>query len=291
MIIVTGATGKLGTHVVEQLLATQPAHRIAVAVRNPNKAAALAARGVEVRRADYADPRSVEAALRGAEKVLLISSSEVGQRAAQHEAVVRAAKQAGVRLLAYTSILHADTSKLSLAREHLETEHLIRAAEIPFAILRNGWYTENYTEQLPVALQHGVFIGSAGQGKIAAATRADYAAAAVAVLTSEAPARNVYELAGDRAFTMQELAAEISRQVGRTIGYIDMPQSEYEQALIGAGLPAPFAAVLADADVGVARGELDDSSGDLQRLIGRASTPLSAAVAVGLAAHASRSAA
>jgi len=283
MIVITGATGKLGRHVVEALLAKVPATEIAVAVRDPKKAEDLAARGVEVRRANYDDAASVEAALRGAEKVLLISSSEVGKRDAQHRAVVDAAKKNGVKLLAYTSMLHADRSSISLAPEHKATEEAIRASGIPYVFLRNGWYLENYTENLAPALQQGAMIGSARDGRIAAATRRDFAEAAVAVLTDDGHANKIYELAGDQPFTMSELAAEVASASGKSVVYNDMPAAQYREILTSIGLPAPVAHMLADADEGIARGELDDRSGDLRRLIGRPTTPLAVAVAAALA--------
>ncbi len=281
MIVVTGATGHLGRLVVESLLQKVPAREIAAAVRNPDKARDLAARGVQVRRADYSQPETLASALAGAEKVLLISSSEVGQRARQHAAVVRAAKQAGVKLLAYTSILRAERSRLALAAEHKATENEIRASGLPYVFLRNGWYVENYTENLAPALQHGAIVGSADGGRIAAAARSDYAEAAVAVLTRSVE-KPVYELAGDVPFTMAELAAEVSRQAGKPIAYRDLPPEQYRAVLTGAGLPAPFADILVDADVQAAKGELDDSTGDLRRLIGRPTTPLAAAVRAAL---------
>jgi NAD(P)H dehydrogenase (quinone) len=274
MILVTGATGHLGRLVVEGLLETLPARQVAVAVRNPEKAADLAARGVQVRRADYGQPDTLVAALAGVEKVLLVSSSEVGQRVQQHRAVVDAARQAGVKLLAYTSILHADTSGLALAEEHKATEQLIRASGLPFVLLRNGWYIENYTGHLAPALAHGALVGSSGEGRIAAAARADYAAAAVRVLTTPGHEHQVYELGGDTAFTQSELAAELSRQTGKTVVYRDLPPAQYQGVLEGAGLPAPFARVLVDADVGAGRGELEETSGTLGRLIGHPTTRL-----------------
>lgn len=283
MIVVTGATGHLGHLAVEGLLRKKvPAREIVAAVRSPEKAKDLAARGVEVRRADYSKPETLAVALAGAEKVLLVSSSEVGQRAPQHAAVVQAAKRAGVRLLAYTSVLRAETSRLGLAAEHKATEAAIRASGVPYVFLRNGWYTENYTENLGPALQHGAIVGSAGGGRIAAAARADYAEAAVAVLTSAGHEGKAYELAGDRPFTMAELAAEVSRQAGKTIVYQDLPPEQYRAVLAGAGLPGPFAELLVDSDLGIAKGELDDSTGDLRRLIGRPTTPLVEAVAAAL---------
>lgn len=282
MIVVTAATGKLGRLVVEGLLAKVPARELAVAVRDPGKAKDLAARGVEVRRADYSRPETLGPALAGAQKLLLVSSSEVGQRAAQHAAVIDAAKRGRVGLLAYTSLLRAETSKLGLAAEHRETERALRAAGLPFVLLRNGWYIENYTEHLAPALQHGAIVGSAGGGRVAAATRADYAAAAVAVLTGSGHEGRVYELAGDHPFTMAELAAEVSRRAGKTIAYRDLPPAEYKAVLTGAGVPGPYADLLVDSDLGIAKGELDDSTGDLRRLLGRPTTPLAEAVAAAL---------
>jgi NAD(P)H dehydrogenase (quinone) len=282
MIVVTGATGKLGRLVVGGLLQKIPAGQIAVAVRSPDKAADLKARGVQVRQADYSKPESLDAAFAGAKRVLLISSNEVGHRAAQHQAVVRAAKKAGVALLAYTSVLRAETSGLGLADEHKATEHAIRDAGLPFVFLRNGWYIENYTENLRPALAQGALYGAAGEGRIAAATRADFAAAAVAVLTSSGHENKIYELGGDAAFTMAELAAEVTRQSGKSVTYTNLPPEQYKKALLGAGVPAPFADLLVDSDLGIVRGDLNDSSGDLRRLIGRHTTPLADAIAAAL---------
>lgn len=282
MIIITAATGKLGRHVVEALLEKVPASEIAVAVRNVEKAEDLAARGVQVRHADYDKPETLRAAFAGADKLLLISSSEIGQRVRQHQAAVGAALEAGVRFIAYTSILHADRSALGLAREHRETEEAIRATGIPHAFLRNGWYIENYSENLASALEHGVMLGSAGEGKIAAATRRDYAEAAVAVLLGTGDPKATYELAGEEPFTMRDLAAVVSDGAKKPVTYQDMPAAAYRDALLGFGLPAPIAEMLADCDVGITRGELDDRSGDLRRLIGRPTTPLRAAIAAAL---------
>jgi NAD(P)H dehydrogenase (quinone) len=281
MIVVTGASGHLGRLVVQSLLQKLPAREVVAAVRSPDKAKDLAARGVEVRVADYARPETLGPALAGAEKVLLVSSSEVGQRAAQHAAVVKAAKAAGVKLLAYTSILRAPTSRLVLAAEHQATEEAIRASGLAHVFLRNGWYLENYTEHLAPALQHGALVGSAGDGRIAAAARADYADAAVALLTGKVE-KEAYELGGDRPFTMAELAAEVSRHAGKAIAYRDLPPDQYRAVLTGAGLPPPVADVYVDADVQASKGDLDDASGELRRLIGRPTTPLADAVRAAL---------
>ncbi|MBI5891258.1 MAG: SDR family oxidoreductase [Nitrosomonadales bacterium] len=278
MIIVTGATGQLGHLVVKALLKKVPATSIAVAVRNVEKAKDLAALGVQVRFGDYNQPTSWDAALKGADKVLLISSSEIGQRARQHRSVIDAAKRAGVKLLAYTSVLRADTSPLGLAAEHKETEAYIRASGVPALLLRHGWYTENYTMGIPGALAHGAVYGCAGNGRISSATRADYAEADVAALIADNQAGKVYELAGDTAYTLTELAAEISRQSGKNIGYVNLPEEEYKNVLIKAGLPEPVAALLSDSDTGVSRGGLFDDGHQLSKLIGRPTTALATVV-------------
>lgn len=283
MIAITGATGQLGRLVLQNLLKTVPASQIVAAVRSPEKAADLAALGVQVRQADYAQPATLEAAFQGVDKLLLISSSEVGQRAPQHAAVIAAAQKAGVKLIAYTSILRADTSPLGLAAEHKETEAMLRASGIPFVLLRNGWYTENYTASVPAALQYGAVMGSAKDGRIASAARADYAAAAAAVLTKDGQAGQVYELAGDTAYTLSELAAEIAKQSGKPVVYNDLPEAAYAAALVQVGLPEGFAALLADSDVGASKGGLFDDGHQLSQLIGRPTTPLADVVKAALA--------
>lgn len=286
MIAVTGATGHLGRLVVQDLLdrGIAPSELVA-AVRSPEKASDLAERGVEVREADYTKPDTLASAFAGVDRLLLVSSSEVGQRVAHHRNVVDAAQETGVGFLAYTSILRADTSPMQLAAEHKATEALIREAGLPFAFLRNSWYIENYTEQLDRALERGALIGSADEGRISGATRADYAAAAAAVLTGEGHEGAVYELGGDDAFTMDELAEEITRQSGTEVVYRDLPAEAYAQTLVDAGLPEPYAAVLADSDRGIAEGHLYTERDDLRRLIGRPTTPLSDAIAEALTAR------
>lgn len=284
MIVITGATGNLGRLVVEALLQRVPASQIAVAVRNPEKASDWAARGVAVRRADYQQPETLQAALADADKVLLISSNELGQRETQHRAVIAAAVAAKVGLLAYTSILHAADSPLALAHEHRATEAAIRESGLPYVFLRNGWYSENYTDRLAATLAQGGVLGSAGAGRIAAAARLDYAEAAAVVLASEGHAGKSYELAGDSAFTLAEYAAEITRQSGKAIAYSELPPEQYRQILVGAGLPAAYADIFVDADLGIARGALENTAGDLRRLIGRPTTPLAQTVAASLSA-------
>jgi NAD(P)H dehydrogenase (quinone) len=282
MIVVTGASGQLGRLVIQSLLKTVPAAGIVAAVRQPAAVADLAALGVQVRQADYAQPATLDAAFQGATKVLLISSSALGERVAQHGNVIDAARRAGVALLAYTSLLHADTSPLGLAAEHTATEALLRASGVPHVLLRNGWYTENYLASLPAVLQHGAVIGSAGEGRIASAARADYADAAAAVLTRDDQAGQVHELAGDTSYTLAEFAAEVGRQTGRAIPYVNLPEADYRGALLGAGLPEPLAHLLADSDVGASKGGLFDDGHRLSALIGRPTTALAAMVEAAL---------
>lgn len=283
MMVVTGASGRLGRLVIEDLLTRGvPAGDIVAVVRTPEKVAALRSRGVGVRQADYDDPRSLAAAFAGADKVLLISSSEVSRRLVQHRNVVDAASAAGVGLLAYTSILNADTSRLMLAADHTATEAMIREAGLPYAFLRNGWYVENYTGNLAAWLRAGTIPGCAGEGRVAAAARADYAAAAATVLATEGHHNAVYELGGDEPFTMAEFAAEVTHQSGTAVVYVDMSPEEYVRTLVAQGLSEPEAAALADADAGVARGELTTDVDDLRRLIERPTTSLDEAVALAL---------
>ncbi|WP_197387829.1 SDR family oxidoreductase [Ralstonia pseudosolanacearum] len=284
MIVVTGATGQLGHLVVNQLLTRGvPAASIVAAVRTPSKAADLAALGVVVREADYSRPATLEAAFAGAERVLLISSNEVGQRGAQHRAVIEAAKKVGARQLAYTSGLHADDSPMSLSVEHRETEADIVASGLPYVLLRNGWYIENYLSSLPAALEHGAFIGSAGEGRISWAPRVDFADAAAVVLTQPVGGDRIYELAGDTAYTRADMAAEVSRQVGKPIPYVNMPRADFTAALLGAGLPAPIAELVAESDEHTSHDVLLDEGRQLSALIGRPTTSLSESVAAALA--------
>ncbi|MDT8892842.1 SDR family oxidoreductase [Enterobacter cloacae] len=278
MIAITGATGQLGRLVIEQLLKTVPANQIVAIVRNPAKAEALSQQGIVVRQGDYTDQAALTTALKGVEKLLLISSSEVGQRATQHQNVINAAKAAGVTFVAYTSLLHADNSPLGLHVEHVATEKALATSGIPYALLRNGWYTENYLASAPPALEHGVFIGAAGEGKIASAPRADYAAAAAKVVSEEGHAGKVYELAGDSAWTLSELAAELSKQSGKPVVYQNMSEADFAAALKSVGLPAGLADMLADSDVGASKGGLFDDSHTLSKLIGRPTTSLAESV-------------
>lgn len=284
MIVVSGANGQLGRLVIEDLLTRgMPARDIVAVVRTPQKVASLAGRGVGVRQADYREPAALAAAFAGADKVLLISSSEVDDRIRQHRHAVEAAAAVGVRLLAYTSIVNADRSGMRLAADHRATEEIIRGAGLPFTFLRDGWYLENYTKELGAVLRRGTISGCAGEGRVAAAARADYAAAAATVLASEGHHNAVYELGGDEPFTMAELAAEVTRQSGTAVVYVDLSPGEFVGTLRAEGLAEPHAEVLADTDLGIARGDLTTDSGDLRRLIGRPATTLDEAVATALA--------
>ncbi|AUU01725.1 SDR family oxidoreductase [Morganella morganii] len=278
MIAITGATGLLGKHVIENLLQTVPAGQIVAIVRNPAKGASLSRKGISVRQADYNDEASLIRALQGVEKLLLISSSEIGQRVTQHRNVINAAKSANVKFIAYTSLLHADTSPLGLHTEHVETEKMLADSGIRYALLRNGWYTENYLASVPAALEHGVFIGAAGEGKIAFAARADYAAAAACVISEDGHAGKVYELAGDEARTLSHLAKELTEQSGKNVVYQNLSQADFVAALKNAGLPDELSEMLADSDVGASVGGLFDDSHTLSKLIGRPTTTLAESI-------------
>ncbi|ANS67204.1 hypothetical protein SLINC_4980 [Streptomyces lincolnensis] len=280
-IVVTGATGHLGRHVVEQLLEKVPAEQITAVVRNAEKAADFADRGVKIALADYSAPASFDGLFAAGDKVLLISGSEVGNdRVGQHTAVIDAAKAAGVALLAYTSA--PGTLTAALADDHRGTEKALLASGLPYTLLRNGWYNENFTENLAPVLEHGAVVQAAGDGRISSASRADFAAAAVAVLTGEGHENQTYELGGDDAWSFAEYAAEIGRQTGKEIPYSAVSVEVYTGILTGAGLPEAFAAILAGVDASIEKGELVVTSGDLARLTGRPATPISESIAVAL---------
>ncbi len=267
---ITGAAGQLGSLVVDQLKSKTDAANLVALVRSPEKID-----DIEVRAFDYSKPEGLAAALAGIDHLLLISGSEIGQRIAQHQNVITAAKEAGVKWIVYTSILRADSSTISLAVEHLATEKALKESGIPFTLLRNGWYTENYTMSVPGALEAGALVGSAGEGKISSAARIDLAEAAAVVLTSENHQGKVYELAGDETFTLADLAAEISKQSGRDIPYQNLPEAEYSKILKSVGIPDQFADGLASWDISASKGDLYDDSKTLSQLIGRSTTPLS----------------
>ncbi len=278
-ILVTAASGALGRLVVAALLERVDPSRVVAAARNPDKLADLAAQGVEVRAADHEQPDTLATAFAGIDRALLISSNEFGRRLPQHTNVIQAAKAAGVGLLAYTSILHGDRSPLALAADHVDTEAALRDSGVPFAVLRNGWYVENYHGGIPTALEHGLVFGSSGEGRIAAAARADYAAAAAAVLASDEDQNGkIYELAGDEAFTMADWAATLADISGKPVAYRDLPEAEYTALLAQHGLPAAFAGLIANSSAATAKGGLFDDSKTLSRLIGRPTTSLRAAL-------------
>ncbi|WP_327402032.1 SDR family oxidoreductase [Streptomyces sp. NBC_01288] len=280
-IVVTGATGHLGRHVVEQLLEKVPADRITAVVRTPEKAADFAERGVKIVVADYNTPETYDTVFAAGDKVLLISGNEFDKgRVGQHKVVIEAAKAAGVALLAYTSA--PGPLAAALADDHRGTEEALLASGVPYALLRNGWYNENYTENLAPVLEHNAVVAAAGDGRVSAASRADYAAAAVAVLTGEGHENQTYELGGDEAWSFAEYAAELSRQTGKEIAYNNVPAETLIGILTGAGLPEPFAAILAGVDASIAQGQLVVSTGDLSRLSGHPTTPISESIAIAL---------
>lgn len=274
-IAITGATGQLGSIVVNKLK-EKAGNNIIALVRSTQKAADL---GVEAREANYDRPETLEAALKDVDTLLLISGSEIGKRATQHKNVIEAAKKNGLKKIVYTSILHADTSTMSLAAEHLTTEAALKQSGIPYTILRNGWYTENFAGAIPGAIAGGALLGSAGDGKISAASRKDYAEAAVVVLTSEGHDGKVYELAGDGAFTLADLAAEISKQTGKNIPYNNLPEAEYAGILAGFGIPKDLAEAIAGWDTSISKGDLFDDSKQLSTLTGKTTSTINEVVA------------
>ncbi|MEO3978491.1 SDR family oxidoreductase [Streptomyces sp. CAU 1734] len=284
-VVVTAATGALGRLVIEELLTRLPADRIAAVVRDRERAADLAARGIELRIADYGDPEALAGAFRPGDRVLLISGNELGRRVAQHTAVIEAAKTAGVAQLAFTSFHRAPDAEFRLAEEYRVTERVLTGSGVPYTILRNGWYTENNTDRLAAVLAHDAVIASAGAGRISSASRADYAAAAAAVLTGDGHLGRAYDLTGEVAWSYEEYAAELSRQSGRTISYRNVPAEAHLDVLTGAGMPQPMAEIFVDLDAKVAQGAMAHTTGDLAGLIGRAPTPLAETVRTALATH------
>ncbi len=279
---ITGATGQLGRLVVEKLKSKVAASQLVALARTPAKAAEL---GIAARAADYNKPEALEAAFKGVDTLLLISGNELGKRAAQHRSVIEAAKRAGVKRIVYTSLLRAETSPIrSLAEEHVATERDLKTSGVAYTILRNGWYTENYTASVPGAVKGGAFLGAAGEAKISSAVRADYAEAAAVVLAEAGHENKTYELAGDASYTLTDLAAEISRQTGKTIPYKNLSEADYAAALEGFGLPKLMAAAFAGFDTGAAKGGLFDDGRVLSKLIGHPTTPLAVSVAAALKA-------
>jgi NAD(P)H dehydrogenase (quinone) len=281
-IVVTGATGQLGHLVVEDLLASGVAAADIVATgRDLAKVQDLAERGVTVRALDFSDPASLDGAFSAGDRVLLVSTNEMGQRAAQHQAVIDAAAAAGVAQLVYTSAPKATTTPMRLAAEHKATEEAIAASGVPATILRNGWYIENYSGQLATFIEHGAILGSAGDGRFSIAARADYAEAAAAVLAAPVADHvgKVYELGGDESLTLADIAAAFTASTGHTIVYADVPAAEHLAALVGAGLPEPVAEIFVDVDQSAARGALEVAGHDLSTLIGHPTTTLAEALA------------
>ncbi len=271
MIAITGATGHLGAHVLKKLIeeGTNPSEILALG-RNEKKLEELAKDlGVKTAKFDYTDPSTIDAALSQPDNLLLISGSEVGQRYIQHKNVIDGAKKAGIKQIVYTSLLKADTSPLGLAPEHKQTEELLIDSGLNYTILRNGWYTENYTDQLPVMIENSGFVGCAKDAKISAAPREDYAQAAAKVLTSSGHDKKTYELAGDEAFTLSELADAVSKAVKKEIKYTNLPEKDFTKILIDADLPEGFAQVLSSTETYAQDGALFNDSKTLSRLIGR----------------------
>ena len=280
-IAITGATGQLGRLAIAAIKARAPGADLLALVRDPAKAADLA---VPTRAFDYRQPETLAPALQGVTVLVLISSNDFNDRAGQHANVIAAAKAAGVGRIIYTSILKGDASPMALLpADHIQTETALKDSGLPFTLLRNGWYTENYTGALGAALEHGAIIGSAGEGRLSTASRADYAEAIAVVALDSGHEGKIYELAGDDSYTLADLAGEVSRQAGKTVAFVNLSEADYAKALEGFGLPAGFAAVLADSDAAASRGALFDDSRTLSALIGRPTTPMAETVKAALA--------
>jgi NAD(P)H dehydrogenase (quinone) len=274
-ILVTGATGALGSKIVLSLLQKAPQAKVIAGARNPEKAAALAAKGAEIRLLDYDKPETIEAAMKGVTRVVLVSGNDVGRRVPQHKAVIDAAKRAGVKLLGYTSILRATESPLLLAQEHRGTEEALAASGLAHILLRHGWYTENSTNTAPLAVKFGVVQSCAGDGRFSTATRQDYADGDAALILKDghAPGQR-YELAGSTSFSRGEYAALLSRKSGSPVKYQAMSQADHAAALVAAGLPPPIANIISDSDAGASKGWLQDDSRTLEKVLGRPTTSL-----------------
>lgn len=280
-ILVTGATGQLGSRIVQQLVKKTSPGQVVAAGRN----AAKAPQGVEFRNLDYSQPATIDAALKGISRVILVSGSEVGKRVAQHTAVIEAAARAGVKLLAYTSILKGKDSPLQLAAEHIATEAALAASKVPYIRLRNGWYSENYLGTAPIAIQYGVLQSASGTARISTAPRDDYAeAAATLILRDDHEPGQAYELAGSTSFTKQQYAELLTRKSGKPVAVKDLTEEQYAAALLQAGLPEVFAKILADSDARSGEGWLFDDSRTLEKVIGRPTTPFEKTLDTALAA-------
>ncbi|MGW7685154.1 SDR family oxidoreductase [Kribbella sp. NPDC054772] len=279
-IVVTAATGHLGTLVVDELLQRVPADQVVAVARNAEKAAPIADRGVEVRIADYNDADALAEAFGAGDTVLLISGLEPN-RLDQHKAVIAAAKDAGVARIAYTSILGGPEADFDLAADHRATEQAILDSGLPYTFLRNGWYNEVYTDQIAGQLTNGV-LGSAGDGRIASAARRDYAAAAAVVLTGDGHEKRAYELNGDTDWTLTDYAAELAKQSGQNVAYNNLSPADHTQVLVGAGFPEPVAQMFVGVENAIERGRLAYRSDDLTQLIGRPTTPVADAIATAL---------
>ncbi|MGG1679883.1 SDR family oxidoreductase [Neobacillus sp. NRS-1170] len=267
--LVTGATGKLGTKVVETLLKTVPASHLAVSVRNPEKAAELQARGVEVRQGDFDRPETLDSAFAGIDRLLLISADGDNEtRIRQHTDAVAAAERAGVKFIAYTSLANASETTMFLAPPHVATEAAILKTGIPFSFLRNNWYLENEIPSIQGVLAGAPWVTSAGSGKVGWALQQDYAEAAAAVLAGDGHENTIYELSG-KPVSQEELVSALSTVLGKEIPVQQVDDATYADIMKGAGLPDFLIPFLVGIQKGIRDGALEIESNDFEKLLGR----------------------
>jgi len=270
---ITGASGQLGRRVVELLAAHVEPSRVLALTRSPEKLADLAARGVEVAFGDFAKPEELAQTLAGVDRLLIISTDDInGNRAALHANALKAAAEAGVSDIAYTSATAPHASSLGFIREHGVTEDLIRESGIPYTFLRNSFYADMLLDTAPQWGSTGEIHGVAAEGNINRVTREDCARAAVAVLTTEGHRNAIYDITGPGAMNGYELAEAVSAAAGSPVRYVSISADTMRQYLIGAGFPDPIAGLFVEIDQAIAAGEFDISSTAVRDLTGQEPT-------------------
>jgi NAD(P)H dehydrogenase (quinone) len=272
-LLVTGASGHLGRRVIDLLLEANAGHIIAT-TRTPAQLADLAARGVEVRQANFDDPAGLAAAFAGADRLLLISTDMLmvpGQRIAQHQAAVAAAVQAGVKHVVYTSLTRTEPGNpIMLAGDHYATEQALAASPLDWTVLRNNVYTQMLLGSLPRAIATGQLVAAGGDGGVAYVTREDCARAAAAALASAQTGRTTLEVTGPAVVTYQDLAQIASQISNKPVHYVSVSPEVIVNGMVEAGLPPSLAQTLVSFDIGIAQGTLAIVTAALVELTGTA---------------------